>query len=160
MTLTPTRVFVTLATAVVLMLPAAASAQDVNMSFFVAPEGPSWGSDRPALEVSDQHCADLAYAQGYGHLTWHAYLNGSPADGEGDQLARDRIGTGPWYNFHGVLIAESVEQLHTDDNNLWEETAVTVTGEYPPEGAVKIVWGSELDGSLYDRAGPYFCFGF
>jgi hypothetical protein len=160
MTLDLTRVVAALAAAVVLAPPTAASAQDLNMSFFVAPEGPSWGADQPALSVADQHCADLAYAQGYGHLTWHAYLNGSDAEGEGDQIARDRIGSGPWYNFYGVLIAENVEQLHTDDNNLWEESAVTVTGEYPPEGELTIVWGSELDGGLYDRSGPYFCFGF
>jgi len=160
MKLDPMRVLVTVAIVGVLSSPAGTSAQDLNMSFFVAPEGPSWGADRPALSVSDQHCADLAYAQGYGHLTWHAYLNGSAAEGEGDQIARERIGSGPWYNFYGVLIAETVEQLHTDDNNLWEESAVTVTGEYPPEGELKIVWGSELDGSLYNRSGPYFCFGF
>jgi hypothetical protein len=111
------------------------------------------------LEVSDQQCTDLAYAQGYGHLTWRAYLNGTAADGEADQIARQRIGTGPWFNYYGVEIAENVAQLHSDENNLWGETAITVLGEYPPDGVLEIPMGSTLDGGLFNRAGPFFCFG-
>lgn len=129
------------------------------MNFFLALKGPTWGADRPALEVSDAQCRDLAYVQGYGHLTWHAYLDGSAAEGEGDEIARDRIGTGPWYNYYGVLIAENLEQLHSDDNNLWSESAVTVTGETAPEGTLEIPWGSELDGGDFSREGPFLCFG-
>jgi hypothetical protein len=143
-----------------LAIPSGAASQSVDMSFFVAAMGASWGEDQPALRVSDAHCNDLAYARGFGHLTWRAYLNGSEEDGEAGQMARERIGPGPWYNFYGVLVAESVEQLHSDENNLWEETAVTESGEYPPDGALEIVWGSALDGALYDRAGPFFCFGY
>jgi len=139
--------------------PASIAAQSEEMNFFVAAEGASWGADQPALRVSDQQCADLAYAKGFGHLTWRAYLDGSPADGEGGEVARERIGTGPWINFYGVVIAENLDQLHSDDNNLWGETAVTQDGEYPPEGALELPWGSQLNGSLYDRSGPFFCFG-
>lgn len=153
------RALAALACAVLLANPAGLAAQSADMNFFVAAEGASWGADQPALRVSDTQCADLAYAQGFGHLTWRAYLNGSEAEGEGGQVARARIGSGPWYNYYGVVIAESLEQLHSDENNLWEETAVTQTGEYPPEGALEIPWGSELDGALFDRAGPFFCFG-
>lgn len=124
-----------------------------EMSFFLALEGPTRGADRPILEVSDEHCGALAYAQGFGHLTWRAYLNG---DG---QRARDRIGSGPWYNYFGVLIAESVAQLHSDDNNLWQESAVTATGETAPAGAIEFPWGSELDGGDFTREGPFLCFG-
>lgn len=124
-----------------------------EMSFFLALEGPTRGADRPILEVSDEHCGTLAYAQGFGHLRWRAYLDG------GGQRARDRIGNGPWHNYYGVLIAESVEQLHSDDNNLWRESAVTVTGETAPEGAVELPWGSELDGGDFAREGPFLCFG-
>ena len=134
-------------------------AQAAEMSFFLVLEGPARGADRPTLQVSDEHCHDLAYARGFGHLTWRAYLDGRADEGEGDQRARDRIGTGPWYNYHGVLIAESVAQLHSDDSNLWHESAVTVTGETAPEGAIELPWGSELDGSDFTRAGPFLCFG-
>lgn len=148
-----------LALAGLLWSPHAIAAQSLDMNFFVAVEGASWGADQPALEVSDSQCTDLAYAQGFGHLTWRAYLNGSADDGEGGQSARQRIGTGPWYNYYGVMIAEDIAQLHSDDNNLWVESAVTVLGEYPPEGSLTIPLGSELDASLYTRAGPFFCFG-
>lgn len=148
-----------LAAALALWTPSGLAAQSADMNFFVAAEGASWGADRPALEVSDTQCSDLAYAQGFGHLTWRAYLNGTEADGEATEVARERIGSGPWYNYYGDVIAESLEQLHSDDNNLWEETAVTQLGEYPPEGKLEIPWGSELDGGLYDRTGPFFCFG-
>lgn len=144
--------------AVLLMAPSAISAQSTDMNFFVAAEGASWGADQPALEVSDTQCTDLAYAQGYGHLTWRAYLNGAADDGEGDQRARERIGQGPWYNYYGVPIAEDLAQLHSDENNLWVESAVTVLGEYAPE-ELPLPMGSLLDADLYTRAGPFLCFG-
>ena len=133
--------------------PSLSAQPAAEMSFFLAVEGPTRGADRPILEVSDEHCGALAYAQGFGHLTWRAYL-----DGAGER-ARDHIGTGPWHNYYGVLIAESIEQLHSDDNNLWRESAVTVTGETAPEGVIELPWGSELDGGDFSREGPFLCFG-
>jgi len=154
-----TSVFAVLTTTACLGGAAPLAAQSPDMNFFLAITGPSRGADRPALEVSDEHCHDLAYAQGYGHLRWRAYLDGSAADGEGGQKARDRIGNGPWYNYYGVVIAESLAQLHSDDNNLWRESAVTVTGDLAPEGSIEFPWGSELDGSDFTREGPFLCFG-
>jgi len=150
---------IVVASALVVLAAGPVAAQDPQMNFFLALEGPSWGADRPALEVSDRHCYDLAYARGFGHLTWRAYLDGNPTDGEGGQRARERIGRGPWYNYYGVLIAESVTQLHSDDNNLWQESAVTAAGEPAPEGAIEFPWGSELDGGDFSRNGPFLCFG-
>jgi hypothetical protein len=148
--------------AVLVSVAATAVAEPVNgqspeMNFFLVPTGPARGSED--LEVADTHCRTIAYAQGFGHLTWRAYLDGTPAAGQGSVRARDRIGSGPWYNFHGVLIAESLAQLHSDDNNLWHESAVTVTGELAPSGAFELPWGSELDGSDFSRQGPFLCFG-
>jgi hypothetical protein len=130
-----------------------------DMSFFVVPTGPTYGMNQPTLQVTDQHCATLAYAQGISGLQWRAYLDGKASEGEGGQLARNRIGTGPWRTYYGVVIAESVAQLHSDDNNLSYETAATVTGDYAPQGFV-IPPGSQLDGSDFTRQGPFFCFGF
>ncbi|MGE0160532.1 MAG: hypothetical protein AB7T31_14065 [Gemmatimonadales bacterium] len=130
-----------------------------NMSFFVVPTGPTYGMNQPTLQVTDQHCATLAYAQGISGLQWRAYLDGKASEGEGGQLARNRIGTGPWHSYYGVVIAESVAQLHSDANNLSYETVSTVTGDYAPQGFV-IPPGSQLDGSDFTRAGPFFCFGF
>ncbi len=123
-----------------------------DMNFFLAPVGPTFGANQPALTVADQHCAALAYPLGFGNLTWRAYLT------EGNVQARSRIGAGPWYNFYGVLIAENPAQLHSDDNNLWSESAITHTGDYGPTTFV-IPVGSQLDGGDFTRRGPFFCFG-
>jgi hypothetical protein len=135
-----------------------AAQQSANMNFFVVPAGPTYGTDQPTLQVTDAHCATIAYPNNLGHLTWRAYLDGKPAEGEGGQLARTRIGAGPWYNYYGDMIAESVAQLHSDANNLSYDTVATVTGEYAPQGFV-VPPGSQLDGGDFTRRGPYFCFG-
>jgi hypothetical protein len=135
------------------------SAQSQNMNFFVAEQGPSWGANRPGVDVSDAQCTDLGYPEGYGHLNWRAYLTGTAADSEEAKIARERIGPGPWYNYHGVEIATNLDQLHSDGNNLSLETAVTVKGRAFPEGTLEIPTGSELDGGDYSRQGPFFCFG-
>ena len=138
--------------------PLEAQSASPQMNFFLVPAGPSYGGNQPALRVSDDYCGTLAYPQGFGHLQWKAYLDGTAADGEAGQVARTRIGPGPFYNFYGVLIAETVAQLHSDDNNLWSESAVTVTGEAGPANFT-IPPGSQLDGTDFTRRGPFFCFG-
>jgi hypothetical protein len=148
------RVLSSAALGLLLLAPARATAQEPSpdMNFFLAPTGPTFGANQPALTVADQHCATLAYPLGFGHLTWRAYLT------EGSTQARSRIGTGPWYNYYGVPIAENLAQLHSDENNLWSESAVTVSGDYGPPGFV-IPPGSQLDGGDFTRRGPFFCFG-
>ena len=133
--------------------------QSQKMNFFVALEGPSWGADRPPVGVSDAFCHDEAYGEGFGHLTWRAYLTGTSADGEADQIARARVGAGPWFNFFGVEIAADLDQLHSDANNLSVESAITVRGQTAPEGVLEIPSGSQLDGTDFSREGPFFCFG-
>ena len=83
--------------------PPPLAGQSPDMNFFLAVEGATWGADRAPVGVSDTHCHDLAYPQGYGHLTWRAYLTGTAADGEEDEIARGRIGEGPWYNYYGFF---------------------------------------------------------
>ncbi len=51
------------------------AAQDTNMSFFITSAGPGDGADLGGLSGADQHCQDLAYAAGFGDLTWRAYLS-------------------------------------------------------------------------------------
>ena len=130
-----------------------------QMNFFLVVEGPTWGPTQPSVRISDSHCHDQAYAEGFGHLTWHVYLTGSASDGEAGEVARSRIGAGPWYNYYGVLIAENVAQLHSDENNLMLETAVNVRGQAAPEGVLDLPAGSQLDGGDFTRDGPFLCFG-
>jgi hypothetical protein len=48
--------------------------------------------------------------------------------GAGVVNARDRIGRGPWYNPQGVLMADNVTDLHTDNNKLGKATSLTEKG--------------------------------
>jgi len=123
-------------------------AQDAEMSFFITSAGPGVGADLGGLEGADRHCQTLAQAAGAGDSTWHAYLS---TTGAGGVNARDRIGSGPWSNFNGVVVAQSVEQLH-GDNNLTKETVVTekgdtVNGRGDNPNMHDILTGSQLDGT-------------
>jgi hypothetical protein len=111
-----------LAAAAIVCSVAAAAAQDGTMSFFVTSVNPGYGGDLGGLEGADAYCTSLAEAAGVTGKTWAAYLSTSSAN------ARDRIGAGPWQNAAGVVIAESVESLHSADNNLTKETALDETG--------------------------------
>ena len=68
------------------------------MSFFVTSVGKGDGANLGGLAGADAHCQALAAAAGLGAATWRAYLS---TQGPGAVNARDRIGTGPWYNARG-----------------------------------------------------------
>src|SRR5262245_53016615 len=87
-----------------------AQAQQANMTFFVTSAGPGKGADLGGLAGADQHCQTLAQAAGAGGKTWRAYLS---TQGDGAVNARDRIGRGPWQNAKGVVVAKSVDDLHS-----------------------------------------------
>jgi hypothetical protein len=95
------------------------------MSFFVTSSNPGNGGDLGGLDGADAYCQSLAEAADAGDKTWRAYLSTSSVD------ARDRIGDGPWYNAEGETIAENLDELHSDDNNLTGETALDENGESP-----------------------------
>ncbi|RWO27922.1 hypothetical protein [Mesorhizobium sp.] len=100
-----------------------ASSQDATMSFFVTSVGSGKGADLGGLAGADAHCASLAEAAGVAGKTWRAYLSTSDTD------ARDRIGTGPWFNAKGVKIADDVASLHSDANAITKPTALNEKGE-------------------------------
>lgn len=138
------------------------AAQDSNMTFFITSAGPGNGADLGGLEGADQHCQDLAYAVGFGDLTWRAYLSTITMGGDAAVNARDRIGDGPWHNHQGVLIAENVDQLHSDAANLTKETILTETGDMvngrgdsPNEH--DILTGSTLEGRAFIGEGHDAC---
>ena len=83
------------------------------MSFFATSAPPGTGN-LGGLEGADKICQDLAAAAGAGNKTWHAYLSQEARGGVGAVNARGRIGTGPWYNAKGQLIANNVADLHGD----------------------------------------------
>lgn len=137
-------------------------AQDARFSFFVTSAGPGSGADLGGLAGADAHCEQLAYAVGFGDLTWRAYLSATPAEGQPRVNARDRIGTGPWYNVRGVLIARDATDLHSDAANLTKETILTekgegVNGRGDTPNQHDILTGSRLDGTAFDGSVDTTC---
>ena len=100
-----------------------------EMSFFVTSAGLGDGANLGGLAGADAHCQQLAAAAGAGDRTWVAYLSTQGAEAIN---ARDRIGTGPWYNAAGTLIAEDLAGLHQDGVNINSETALDETGTMVP----------------------------
>lgn len=142
-------------------LAANASAADAGqMSFFITSTGPGNGANLGGLEGADRHCQKLANAAGAGKQTWRAYLSTQGKDFKDPNVvnARDRIGSGPWYNAKGVLIANNVDELHSPENNLNKETALDeigkmVNGRTEKPNTHDILTGSRLDGTSF---GPRF----
>jgi hypothetical protein len=138
------------------------SAQAPRMSFFITSSGPGYGGDLGGLQGADQHCQDLAYGVGHGDKIWRAYLSAMARDGRPAVNARDRIGTGPWYNYDGVLIARDVTELHSDAANLAKETILTergarVNGRGDTPNQHDILTGSNADGTVYTGPGATAC---
>jgi hypothetical protein len=132
--------------------------QAMNMNFFLVVETPGAGNFGQVI-MADSFCHDPGYAAGFGDMVWKAYLTGTEADGEAGEVARERIGSGPWYNFAGVMIAENLEQLHSDANNLNRNTALTLDGQPAPASVPDLPAGSQLDGTAFTADGPLLCFG-
>ena len=119
-------------------------------SFFVTSTNPGKGADFGGLAGADRFCQSLASAVGAGGRNWRAYLSTNAAAGAPAVNARDRIGTGPWYNVKGELIASNVDELH-GTNRLTKQTALTekgevVSGRGDPVNMHDILTGSSPDG--------------
>jgi hypothetical protein len=85
-----------------------------TMTFFITSTGSgAMGGNLGGLAGADKKCQDLAGAVGAGDHTWHAYLSVSAAAPGGAMNAKDHIGTGPWVNQKGTLIAANLTDLHT-----------------------------------------------
>ena len=110
-------------------LASTALADAASMSFFVTSVGKGDGANLGGLEGADGHCAALAKAAGSAKTNWKAYLSTTAPQGEAGSNARDRIGKGPWQNVAGVVVAASVDELHSDKSNVTKETALTEKGE-------------------------------
>jgi hypothetical protein len=120
------------ATALLLGVTGGAQAQQVpqapNMSFFVTSAGSGKGGDLGGVAGADAHCQQLATTAGAGGKTWHAYLSTPETPQAKGTNARDRIGSGPWQNSKGVVIATSVDDLHSANNKLNSDNSLTERG--------------------------------
>jgi hypothetical protein len=134
------------------------AAPQSGMSFFLTSVGSGKGADFGGLAGADAHCQKLAAAAGAGGRTWRAYLS---TQGQGAVNARDRIGTGPWVNAKGVVVAANVAELH-GTNNLNKQTALTekgavVNGRGDTPNQHDILTGSQADGTAFAIADDRTC---
>src|SRR5437660_4750431 len=88
------------------------------MTFFVSSAGKGNGADLGGLYGADAHCQALAKAAGSTAGNWRAYLSTTAPGGDAGVNARERIGKGPWQNAKGVVVAKSVDDLHSPAGNV------------------------------------------
>jgi hypothetical protein len=131
--------------------------QSPEMSFFVTSVGLGQGGNLGGLAGADAHCQQLGTAAGAGHRRWRAYLSTQATATAPAVHARERIGSGPWQNFQGTVIAVDIEQLHADNNALGDLHTLTERGSRIPTRGFSpnyhdILTGSQADGRAF--AGP------
>ena len=138
-------------------------------SFFIA-DNPSGTGNLGGLAGADQICQNEAQSLGgqAGTHTRHAYLSQEQRGNQPRINARDRIGSGPWYNVRGQLIASNVADLHGDQqrdrNNIQRATALDVKGNdvpgvgSPPGGNQHdILTGSDSQGRAFTDGNDHTC---
>jgi hypothetical protein len=139
------------------------------MTFFVTSVGLGDGANLGGLAGADAHCQKLATGVGAGSRTWRAYLSTSAQGNQPAVNARDRIGTGPWHNAKGAIVARDLGHLHGDTieqarlgNQLYKMSALTEKGD-PVKGAGDtpnehdILTGSMADGRAYSDGQDHTC---
>lgn len=165
--------FINAATAVgmFLALGAPAAFADESMGFFITSVGMGDGANLDGIEGADAHCAKLAEAAGITGKTWRAYLSktmlidrsgGRPYKITPGVNARDRIGTGPWHNAKGEMIAKDVDELHSAKANITRETALDekgnpVNGRGDKPNKHDILTGSDPQGRYSTAGGDTTC---
>ena len=150
---------------------ATAHAQSASeeMSFFITSVGKGNGANLGGLDGADAHCNALASAAG-SSKTFAAYLSTSMViDRSTDPMtitngisARDRIGSGPWYNANGDLIAENVEDLHSGGANInlqtgLDESGNPINGRGSQPNKHDILTGSDSAGLFSTAGGDTTC---
>jgi hypothetical protein len=136
--------------------------QSPNMTFFVTSIGVGKGADLGGIEGADRQCQQLASSVGTGNKTWRAYLSTQAADGKPAINARDRIGNGPWQNFKGEVVAQTVDDLHGDNNKLTMQTSLTENGRMIPgvgfaPNRHDALTGSQADGRAFPAGEDRTC---
>lgn len=145
--------FAALAVTAAFVTGASADGAQPSMSFFITSVGSGDGGNLGGLAGADRHCHTLAEAAGVRGKEWRAYLSAAAAGGQPAVHARDRIGTGPWYNAKGTLIASNLEQLHSEASfagkaNSLNEKGEPVNGRGDTPNTHDILTGSNPDGTL------------
>ncbi len=158
--------------------PGSPTPTPARMTFFVTSVGLGKGGDLGGLAGADAHCQALAAAVGAGNHTWHAYLSTQARPGQPAVNARDRIGTGPWFNWsfaqlgapQNAIISADLAELHGDTlvqaqrgSNLFKQSArdehgrvIHGIGDTPPIQH-EILTGSKWDGRAHTDNADHTC---
>lgn len=132
------------------------------MGFFITSVGLGKGGDLGGLVGADAHCQALASAVGAGDRTWRAYLSTQGPDAVN---ARDRIGSGPWANAKGVVMATNLDSLHYDNSNFNFEHILDengnqfdsrIDGDYDTTEH-DVLTGTQMDGTAYPAGDDKTC---
>ena len=149
----------------------AQSATDTEkMSFFITSVGKGDGANLGGLDGADTHCNALASAAG-SSKAWAAYLStsmvidrseGRPYKITDGVSARDRIGSGPWYNAKGEMIAKDVDDLHSGGANInlktgLDEKGNPINGRGAKPNKHDILTGSDSAGHFSTAGGDSTC---
>ena len=126
-----------------------------SVSFFVTSATSATGN-LGGLAAADAVCQQLAGAAGFGSRVWRAYLSveRDPANNNQPAHARDRIGTGPWYNYNLQLIANNLAELHARNGDaalFLDERGQRINGQWtgsPTPNQHDILTGSNQDGTV------------
>ncbi len=126
-----------------------------SLSFFVTSTTSTTGN-LGGLAGADATCQQLATAVGQGGRTWRAYLSveRDPANGNQPTHARDRIGTGPWFNASRIAVANGLTELHArpgDASLFVDERGQRINGQWtgsPAPVEHDILTGSNADGTV------------
>src|ERR1700676_826185 len=158
--------------------PGSPTPTPARMTFFVTSVGLGKGGDLGGLAGADAPCQALAAAVGAGGHTWQAYLSTQARPGQPAVNARDRIGTGPWFNWsfaqlgapQNAVISADLGELHGDTlvqaqrgSNLFKQSTrnehgqlINGIGDTPPVQH-EIFTGSKWDGRAYDDNADHTC---
>ena len=132
------------------------------LGFFITSAGSGDGANLGGLAGADAICQKLGAAAGAGTRTWRAYLSATAVGAQAAVNAKDRIGSGPWFNAVGVKVADNAADLHSDNNKLGKENSLTekgatVNGRGDTPNTHDMLTGSNLDGTLATAAGDTTC---
>ncbi|MCD6024280.1 MAG: hypothetical protein K0Q91_1196 [Fibrobacteria bacterium] len=121
---------------------------DSSLSFFITGSAVGQGANLGGLAGADAHCQKLADSVGAGAKTWRAYLSTQAVGNTPAVNARDRIGTGPWFNVNKVQIAANLTELHDTSNTTTVNSAKGLThrGTTVASNRHDIMTGSRFNG--------------
>jgi len=117
-----------------------------------------YGGATDGLTGADNICQEIASRVCHGHKTWRAYLSTSTVN------AITRIGSGPWYDYAGSLVANNTSGLLGEDarpaggccdDGIYDETGVfhdgttDVNNDGQPDDDHDTLTGTKSDGT-YD----------